>query len=306
MELSWNRFVSILMTFTIGVSCVSAIVSGYSEEHHNLVDFSQAELMLRFLRSGAGVNTTEVKIDSILAAHGTQLIIQQQNISRRVTQAQYRELLSNLGSEEWPDIVVADDSERSRRGIIGLRNDVWPSLRWGVLHTELLQRRILALREIDISKAAMGMANEFLPKSVPLHTQLSVVMGGRAGAAALEGDDIYFDVLIFSYRDAKQFIHYPSTEQVIEFFAHEMHHVGMHQLIDKTQSSLDLNISERQAFRFLTFLVMEGSASYLINGHRNIEMMASDPEFAAHMVAPDRLIDASGNVLKAIFEKVYR
>jgi hypothetical protein len=102
-------------------------------------------------------------------------------------------------------------------------------------------------------------------------------MGGRAGAAAND-NGIYFDVLATSYRDPQ---HYPDSRQIVEYFAHELHHVGLGRILDREQSHLHLNESGQCAFDLLRGLVMEGSASYLINGHRDLAFMRKSPMFTA-------------------------
>ena len=269
----------------------------------NQADFTQTELMLDLLRSSARGPATQAKVDVVLTAYGTQLIIRQLNISRAVTTDQYRALLLSLSREEMPGIAAAAASERAKRGVEGLQKDVWPALRWGVAHTDLLAQRIAELRALDVSAAAQRMAAGFLPEAVPLTSQLFVVMGGRAGAATLDGNDIYFDILANSYRADRGVTPYSSPAQVTEFFVHEMHHVGLSQIIDRTRNSLKLGDRERRAFDFLSALVLEGSASYLINGHRNIAEMRRDPIFSDSLKNGDQLLRTCEQVLRAVLEK---
>jgi hypothetical protein len=201
-----------------------------------------------------------------------------------------------------PSIASVDAGERAKRGVDGLQKDVWPALRWGLTHIDLLAQRVAALKALDLSAAAQRLATKFLPDAMPLTSRLYVVMGGRAGAAALEGNDIYFDVLASSYRAGRGVMAYPPPSQVTEFFAHEMHHVGLSQIIDRTRSSLKLNDRERRAFSFLSALVMEGSASYLINGHGNIEGMRRDPIFSDSLKDGDQLLKTCEQVLRAVLE----
>jgi len=129
-----------------------------------------------------------------------------------------------------------------------------------------------------------------------------VVIGGRAGAATLEGDEIYFDVLATSYRAVKGTLDYPTPAQVSEYFAHETHHVSLSQILNRTRSRLRLNNREQRAFSFLTALVMEGSASYFINGHRSLEAMRHDPQFMENFEKENELQRLSQQVLRSVLE----
>jgi hypothetical protein len=64
------------------------IESGETSRHELLnrqVDLTQAEMMLSLLRSSVDGNIGPPMIESVLDAHGTALIIRQQNISRAIT-----------------------------------------------------------------------------------------------------------------------------------------------------------------------------------------------------------------------------
>src|SRR5437763_465980 len=80
-----------------------------------------------------------------------------------------------------------------------------------------------------------------LPARSPVTAHLFVVGGGRAGAAAFDNGDIYFDVLATSYRVALGTIEsYPSTDGIVGFYAHEMHHLALGQIIDSLTGGLTL------------------------------------------------------------------
>jgi hypothetical protein len=258
--------------------------------------------MLNLLRSSVVGGVDPRMVAAVLDAHGTYLIIGQQNISRTVTREQYRTVLLSVSRGELPDIAPADATERSRRGVEGLRKDVWPALRWGRANTNLLAQRIEEVKRLDLSRNSVALASRFLPEPVGLSPRLYVVMGGRAGAAALEGDEIYFDILATSYRAANGALQYPTPAQIGEYFAHEIHHIGLSQIIDRTRRRLRLSNAERRAFSFLTALVMEGGASYLINGHRSLEVMRRDPEFAENLNKSDELLKLSEQVLRSVLE----
>ena len=255
------------------------------------MDVEQAERMLELL-----AHPSPAQIDRVMTSPGTDLIVRQQNISRRITAAQYRAVLAGITADAPPAIAAADDSERAARGVRGLTEDVWPALHWGTANTPLLAQRLAAIRTQNASAAARQMAAEWLPDPTPPKVELHIVMGGRAGAAAL-GEDIYFDVLATSYRVSLGRMPYPSAAEITEFFAHEAHHVGLEPIIERTRSGLALTAPNRKVFDIVTMLVSEGSATYFINAHRDLERMRRDPQYAEHLRDTDGLLATFERIL---------
>ena len=235
-------------------------------------DYSQADLMMRLLKQAGAGGVSSALVDSVLAARGTELIIEQQNISRTVTRNQYAQVLRGLSEDRSPAMQPAGDGVRARRGLEGLLEDVRPSLLWGIRHLEVVSRRVEELRGRDLLSSAMDAARAFLPEEVALAPCLFVVMGGRAGAAALEGGEIYFDVLATSFRETTgELGPYPSSDEISDYYAHEVHHLGLSTIIDRLRGSLQLSDAEQRVFEFLRAIVLEGSASYFITGHGSLE-----------------------------------
>lgn len=257
--------------------------------------------MLRLLQSPYGQAPSEL-IESVLNAHGTSLVIRQQNISRSVTKDQYKLLLLSLDREQPPDVTPVDASERARRGVEGLRKDVWAALRWGRTNTPVLAERLGQIKRLKLYRSSTALAEGYLPEAVRLSPRLYVVMGGRAGAATLEGGDIYFDVLVTSHRAATGTLKYPAPSQITEYFAHEVHHLGLSKILNRTRDGLRLSRQEERAFAFLTALVMEGGASYLVNGHRSLEVLRRDPQFTENLGKGGELLALSGRVLRSVLE----
>lgn len=86
--------------------------------------------------------------------------------------------------------------------------------------------------------------------------------GGRAGAAAID-DQLYFDVLSSAWRGSAAKSPPTSPAEVVEFFAHEAHHLGYRQILERKQAAFHLTGAENQAWNFLTAMLMEGSATFL-------------------------------------------
>lgn len=254
--------------------------------------------MIRFLKAAQARTATAADVDKLLAMRGTKLIIQQQNISRTVSEQQYREILLALINGREPELKPFNDDQRSRNGIKGLLQDDFPALAWGMSHTELLESRLAEIRKIDVANRAKAIALANLPDPVSFDSRLYVVMGGRAGAAAL-GDEIYFDALITSFRADKGFGSFPKPDEVLEFFAHEMHHVGLGKIMDAKYKSLKLNDSEARGFGFLNSLVTEGTATFMINGHKRLGELREDKQYRENFEQLPKLLLAVRTILES-------
>jgi hypothetical protein len=258
--------------------------------------------MLAFLSAPAAGRAKLV--DPVLAAHGTDLVIAQQNISRRVTKEQYAEVLRSFADGREPRLAPADASERARKGVDGLRKDVLPSLEWGSAHAELLRKRLDAIDRLDLLTRARESAVRYLPGPVDVPLRVYVVAGGRAGATALEGGEIYIDVLAMSWHaDTGAMAHYPTPDEQVEFVAHEVHHQGLGRILDERRSRLHLDAPGARAFGLLTSLDLEGSASYFINGHRDLAAMSKDPVFRDDLARSGELIALARTTLRRVLDE---
>jgi hypothetical protein len=262
---------------------------------------SQAEVMLEFLERASQGPIEDEAVDAVMAAPGTTLIIGQMNIMRRVTEDQYATILRSLRADEAPVVEPADDSERASRGVVGLTENVWPILRWGVANTGILAERLAELEGLDVYDTARKRALGNLPRPVEFSPEVFVVMGGRAGAAALSGDRIYVDLLMLSFLDGMGRRPYDAETNLLEFFAHEMHHLGFSQIKAERRAALDLDNREELAFGLLSSVVSEGSATYLINGHRDFQrVLAGSGSISRLADQGDELLASCGRVLSAL------
>src|ERR1035437_10704231 len=79
-----HRLAAILLFLSLCIRCAHS---------QSVPDFSQAQAMLELPRSCHDNKATTEAVDRVLSLPGTGLVVQQQNISRRVTVQQYREVL---------------------------------------------------------------------------------------------------------------------------------------------------------------------------------------------------------------------
>ena len=258
-------------------------------------DFFQAELMLDFFRDLAKGKLNPEQVDAILGAKGTELIIAQQNIMGRVNKEQYRQLLMSLLDDEMPQIEPMDSSERAKLGASRL-SEIRQSWRWSMEHTALLEEKMNSLTKLDIYSRAKDFAESYLPMSIKTTPRIFFVMGGRAGFAAIE-DCIYMDVLIMIFSRAYRNRPHIIDSEVIEYFAHEMHHVGFSEVVEPLNHTLHLDEKEGRAFGVLKGLTAEGSATYLVSNHRDIESMRQLPRYARYFEKGDSLLGIVQDIL---------
>ena len=267
-----------------------------------LPDFAQAQAMLELLRSCHESKATTTAIDRVLSLPETGLVVQQQNISRRVSVQQYREVLQAACAGEIADVKPAEPSVRAEKGVAGLTQDVGPSLVWGRDNISLLESRLAELRSNQSIGKAIAVARKYLPEhdspTQPLTPKFYIVMGGRATAAALE-DQLYFDVLISAWRTSRGMSLPLSSEQVVEFFAHETHHLGYGQMLDHKRDSLAMTPAETQMWDFLVATLMEGSATLLINGHEKLDDLEKQPDVKPYLANVPDLLPAMEKVLRS-------
>jgi len=266
------------------------------------VDFSQAELMLDFLQGIAKGEHDPGKIEAILKAEGTDLVIMQMNIMRKVTKDQYRQVLNGLIEGTLPDILPADSSERSIRGIHGLIKNVWPALQWAIINEKILNERLNTLKSLNLYDDARSLMLKYLPEPVGISPLLFFVIGGRAGAAALAGERIYYDLNVMSFSRARKNMPFTDKKEIMEFFAHEMHHLAMRKILKKKRSSLNLDDNQKILFSFISSFISEGSATYLISEHRDIEKMRGKSSYSGILDKSDELLSTCEGIVHSIIE----
>lgn len=255
----------------------------------------QSALMLEFLQALADGTARQEHVDAIMKAEGTELIIAQLNLARRVTPEQYRRVLLGLPEGKFPDIEPADSGERARRGVNGLK-EVWQILRWGIENTDVLEERIETLQSLNVYDKSLSIALKYLPEKVDMMPSVFLVMGGRAGAAALDGDRIYYDLLRMSMSRARKNAPFLMESDLTDFFAHEMHHIGLSKIRKRDHISGKLDTNQKRVFWILQGFIGEGSASYLVSGHRSI----NDLSFAEALKNPNERLEKFEKAIRSI------
>jgi hypothetical protein len=300
-----------MVSSTVGAEVLSPVASIHpstpisvyqqSEKQGHGVDLVQAELMLDFLESVRRRDKSTAKLDALLAAEGTKLIVAQFNLARKLSMDQYEQLLRGLAEGRYPEIKPADSSERAKRGVAGLRR-AWANLQWGVENLPILRERIKFIRGLDLYDASYTLAQQHLPAPEEMQPRLFIVMGGRVGAAALDGDRIYYDLLTMDAVAAHRNRPAPTESDIIDFFAHEMHHVGYRKVLARIRNSLHMTQKQDYVFRFLSGFLSEGSATYLLDGHRDLAQLHERGGFPEVLDNPEKYLNLCEDVLSAIKE----
>ena len=76
-----------------------------------------------------------------------------------------------------------------------------------------------------------------------------------------------------TFQSVRKNIPLMNETEAVEYFAHEMHHIGLARYHEKKYKSLTLNENQRRLFSMLKSIVAEGAANYLISNHRNTDEM---------------------------------
>jgi hypothetical protein len=263
-----------------------------------IINFSQAELMLSFLQNIKEGSISEDLIDSILKSKGMELIVDQQNRRGNINKVQYRDLMLNLMQEKAPEIEPVNASERSKLGARRLKEEIWMVLKWGLENVDLLRQQLDSLKRMDIFGQAKEIAETFLPEPLKEIPEIYFVAGGRAGFFASE-NCTYMDFMVMSFSRSRRGEPFISEIEIIDYFAHEMHHVGYSRLKEKIRMATKDENLER-AIGFISGLISEGSATYMINNHRSIDMMKSNRRYARYFELEGGLLQTCQGILISI------
>jgi hypothetical protein len=257
--------------------------------------------MLDLLESISEGRHEPERLDAVMRSEGTELIVGQMNLARRVSMAQYRTMLTGLMEASKPEIEPVDSTARSRNGVVGLLDNAWPLLNWGLGRTEVLRQRVDHLQRLGFYETAHAIALRFLPDSLEARPRVFAVIGGRAGAASVAPDRLYLDVLVYSHRD-QETTGFPSDAELIRTIGHEMHHMGYGRYLNRKMDSLDLGQSEGLLFGFVSGLLSEGAATYLISHDRNLDELRERRSTRVYLKHHQDLISSSESILRAILD----
>jgi hypothetical protein len=278
-----------------------AITSQVDQPSDQKLDATQAVLMLDLLEGVAEGRHEPEKLDAVMSSEGTELIVGQLNLARRASTAQYRQLLLGLMEGVRPEIEPVDSTRRAEMGVVGLLDGCWPRLVWGLERTDVLRERVDHLQALDFYDQARATANHFLPEPLQVSPRVFAVIGSRAGGAKIGADRLYLDVLAYSYRNREDET-FPTDNELIGTAAHEMHHMGYGHYLSRMGNSLSLTDSERLMFEFVSAILSEGSATYLISADRDLGRLQERRSYAQYLDRGGELLSTSEDILRALVD----
>jgi hypothetical protein len=278
---------------------VFVVISACSDPEPHQTNFTQADLMLHIMKSASEGQIDSACIDEMLITQGMNLIIEQQNVRGRIEKSQYDTLLSGLNSDQSPMIQPIDSSQKAKLGAKRLNEQIWIILKWGMTHIDSLEFRLNHLKKLKIGRQAELLAESFLPVPINSIPGIYFVMGGRAGFYAGE-KNIFMDVLNMSFSCDNRKENFISDKEIMNYFAHEMHHIGYSNLRKRQYDNLILDDNETRALGFISGLLSEGSATYLISWNKDIDVMKN--RYRKFFDMGDGLLDICSQILESIFQ----
>jgi hypothetical protein len=258
---------------------VFVVISACSDPEPHQTNFTQADLMLHIMKSASEGQIDSACIDEMLITQGMNLIIEQQNVRGRIEKSQYDTLLSGLNSDQSPMIQPIDSSQKAKLGAKRLNEQIWIILKWGTSNVDSLEYRLNHLKKLKIGRQAELLAESFLPVPINSIPGIYFVMGGRAGFYAGE-KNIFMDVLNMSFSCDNRKENFISDKEIMNYFAHEMHHIGYSNLRKRQYDNLIL--------------------TYLISWNKDIDVMKN--RYRKFYDMGDGLLDICSTVLESIFQ----
>ena len=182
-----------------------------------------------------------------------------------------------------------------------MQSEVRVALRWGMENIDILESEMARLKELDVSREARMIAESYLPSPLSSAPSILFVAGGRAGFFAA-GDCIYMDVIVMSFSRARRGEPFVNGQEVTAYFAHEMHHVGFGEQMERLDDTSALDERGQRALGFVRGLVAEGTATYLITADRDIEKIRTGRSYAKYMAMGDSLLSLCDGILAGILD----
>ncbi len=157
----------------------------------------------------------------------------------------------------------------------GLRQSLWL---YALNNTEKLRGDLNRLREARVKEAALALARKYLPEEADISNRFYVVLFGASGAFSV-GEENGYDLLQLPKRSDGEI----DVQNVIETFAHEMHHSGFSNCTEKHMSE----VKNKERIMLVGILAAEGMPTHFINRTREKvnEMKASSSEFSRQLAS---------------------
>lgn len=184
----------------------------------------------------------------------------------------YKFIMTALGRIPSDQAIVKEDGALT---YFGMRRKLWQN---ALADTDKMRRDLQDLKNTDLD-GSIKTARLFLPFDAVLDVQFSFVLFGASNAFSV-GKENGFDFLQLS-RNQNGTI---DTEQIINIFAHELHHSGFQSLAERNLQ----DIANEDRLLLVGILSAEGMPTYFIdNIPEHLEEYRNHSQFIYRQVAED-------------------
>jgi hypothetical protein len=135
----------------------------------------------------------------------------------------------------------------------GMRRKLWT---YALNNTMRLREDLNQLKKAGVRDASLELARQYLPDDADISNRFYVVLFGASSAFSV-GDENGFDLLQLPKRPSGEIF----VENVIETFAHEMHHSGFSSCTEKHMT----DVENEDGIMLAGLLAAEGMPTYFIN-----------------------------------------
>jgi len=156
----------------------------------------------------------------------------------------------------------------------GMRQKLWIS---ALENTDQLKQDLHQLKKAQVKDAALSLARKYLPDDADISNQFYVVLFGASSAFSV-GEENGYDLLQLPETPTGEVY----VENVIETFAHEMHHSGFSSCTEKHMT----DVEDKEKLFLVELLAAEGMPTHFINQVRsNLNKMKSSKNEMYQMLA---------------------
>jgi len=173
--------------------------------------------------------------------------------------------------------IPTDKSLKNEDGSLtpfGLRQSLWLQ---ALNNTERLRADLKRLKEAKLREAALDLARKYLPEEADISNRFYVVLFGASSAFSV-GEENGYDLLQLPKGPDGQL----DLQNIVETFAHEMHHSGFLNCTDQHMSE----VKNKERIMLPGILAAEGMPTHFINRVKeNLHLLKSSPNEISRQLA---------------------
>ncbi|MFW6160200.1 MAG: DUF5700 domain-containing putative Zn-dependent protease [Acidobacteriota bacterium] len=258
--------ISVIILFFI--QCKSQVENNRLAEETVTVDYKMAEKAiewLEYIKSEPGPEKIkQYFMTEIAPTEGCQSIIRHWKRFREWDdEIFFNFIMEALGKIPTDKSVKNEDGSPTS---FGMRQRLWL---YALNNTGKLREDLSKLKEARVRDAALELAGKYLPDEADISNRFYVVLFGASSAFSV-GDENGYDLLqLPKTPDGEVYV-----DNVIQTFAHEMHHSGFNNCTNKYMS----DVKNKDRIMLAGILAAEGMPTHFINRVReNLSLMKSSP-----------------------------